>query len=345
MCVIIYNPKGNKIQKSILQNSARINPDGAGVYWLDSGKLEYFPSNQFKKLYKARPFIAHFRYATVGAVTDINRQPVKFTNRTITKNSHKENLLFFHNGTIPNLGNNEESDSLCLAKDILAYLNPTAWGDLLNTYDSRFAIVDTTKGADIPVRIFNRSEWTESDGVLYSKANVLNNHRVAVYGTLRKGNSNYNHYLTKSKYIGQGETLNPYLMTCPSSIPFVHPEPNPSGSNIVVDVFEVSSSILSALDMLEGHPHWYCREQTEIVLNSGESVRCWVYFNEMEDFIPPYLSDYNTRSKTNFNSFQYFDSENIEDDQYCFDCYSDLATDPHTDDIYCPNCFTYQPSY
>ena len=335
MCVIIYNPKGNKIQKSILQNSARINPDGAGVYWLDSGKLEYFPSDQFKKLYKARPFIAHFRFATVGAVTDINRQPVKFTNTG-------KPYLFFHNGTVEGIGDTIHSDSFTLANSVLSQTNPKAWAVLLSTYDSRFAAVQLGRKE---VQIFNRSDWTESGGVLYSKANVLNSHKVAVYGTLRKGNSNYNHYLTKSKYIGQGETLNSYLMTCPSSIPFVHPEPNPSGSNIVVDVFEVNSSTLAALDMLEGHPHWYCREQTDIVLDSGESVRCWVYFNEMEDFVSPYLSDYNTRSKTNFNSFQYFDSENIEDEQYCFDCYSDLATDPHTEDAYCPNCFTYQPSY
>ena len=295
MCVIIYNPKAKKIEKSILQNSARLNPDGAGVYWLDSKKLEYFPSAEFKKLYKARPFIAHFRFATVGDVTDDNRQPVKFTNS-------RYSYLFFHNGTVWGLGNDTQSDSVSLARDLLTNLNPTQWDTLLTTYDSRFATVEIGRK---DVTIYNRDEWTESDGVLYSKANVLNKYTVAVYCcTLRKGNNNYRHYiLTKSKYIGQGLTFDRFRMVCPSTIPFVHPEPSADGSQIVVDVFEIDSNTLAALDLLEGHPNWYCREQTKVVTDTGQTVNAWMYFNDFEQYQPPYINDYNKQTLSSLNQF------------------------------------------
>ena len=342
MCVIIYNPKAKKIEKAILQNSARLNPDGAGVYWLDSKKLEYFPSSEFKKLHKARPFIAHFRFATVGAVTDNNRQPVEFDN-SINPSSHSRNYLFFHNGTIPYLGNEKESDSVCMAKDVLSYTSPKAWSDLLSTYNSRFATVEKGTGK---VEIFNRSDWTESDGVLYSKANVLNKHTVAVYGTLRKGNSNYRHYLTKSKYIGQGLTFDRFRMVCPSSIPFVHPEPSAEGLQIVVDVFEVDSNTLASLDLLEGHPNWYCREQTKVVTDTGQTVTAWIYFNDLEQYRPPYINDYNTQTLSSVN--QYSSAENMnwnsyDDPKICFDCYTDLKEDEYSlGDYYCPNCYAYE---
>ena len=79
MCVIIVKNNNKVIKNSILKRSADINPDGLGVIWLDTFRVEYFDSSQFNVLRTKRQFIAHFRYATVGAVDKSNLHPFKLS--------------------------------------------------------------------------------------------------------------------------------------------------------------------------------------------------------------------------------------------------------------------------
>ena len=50
MCVIIIKQKKQKIDREILKRSAKVNPHGLGVIWLDSYELSYHKSDKYKIL-------------------------------------------------------------------------------------------------------------------------------------------------------------------------------------------------------------------------------------------------------------------------------------------------------
>jgi len=77
MCVIIIKQKDNVMSKEIAKTSARINPHGLGIVWLDTFETTYHKSNEYNLLITERPFIAHFRYATVGKVGLSNTHPFR----------------------------------------------------------------------------------------------------------------------------------------------------------------------------------------------------------------------------------------------------------------------------
>lgn len=119
--------------------------------------------------------------------------------------------------------------------------------------------------------------------------NKTNNylHRVFVYGTLMKdcGNSGF---LYGSTLVGTAKTKGKYLLTA-SGIPYVIKSPpdkfNDDIVNVKGEVYLVSDDILiRSLDMLEGHPVCYCREEVEIVYDdpsiadANEEVKAWLYF-------------------------------------------------------------------
>jgi gamma-glutamylaminecyclotransferase len=106
--------------------------------------------------------------------------------------------------------------------------------------------------------------------------------RVFVYGTLRRGMHNH-HFLCDSKFLGNGYTVDPFQMTTNGGIPFVH-KYLVSGvpkTRIEGEVYEVNiTDLLYGLDGLEGHPNFYCREETPIVMDNGTIENCWLYFCE-----------------------------------------------------------------
>lgn len=87
-------------------------------------------------------------------------------------------------------------------------------------------------------------------------------HRIAVYGTLKRGNGNYNYLLKgKSKFLGQFKTNPQFTMYSLGGFPAVVPKGNTS---ITVEVFEVDDHVKASVDSLEGYsgtrnsPHnWY----------------------------------------------------------------------------------------
>ena len=79
-----------------LYTSSVINPDGLGIVWLDTFEVTYHNSKEYKKLLTDRPYIAHFRYATVGKVNKANTHPFIC--------GKQEDELLMMNGTIKGLG-------------------------------------------------------------------------------------------------------------------------------------------------------------------------------------------------------------------------------------------------
>ena len=267
MCVIIIKQTGKHVPQEVAKTSARINPHGLGIIWLDTFEVTYHKSAEYKVLDTKRPFIAHFRYATIGAINKENTHPFRC-------GSNKQEWLMM-NGTIRALGNHKKSDSKVLAEN-LGDIPRHKWKKELEQYECRFVTINTHSRT---YQIYNKELWVQKDGVWYSKDNVLEDNLVAVYGTLKKGYSNYNHYLTSSKFIGKGETKDKYPLVI-NGLPYLI-EDKGNGHNVEVDVFKVSGGVLGHLDRLEGHPNWYRRKQIDIEMK-GKVLKCWIYFNIRE---------------------------------------------------------------
>ena len=103
--------------------------------------------------------------------------------------------------------------------------------------------------------------------------------KVFVYGTLKKGFSNHQ-TLDRSSghFIAECETVAKFTMVNVGHFPGVIPG---DSYTIKGEVYEVDS--LNYLDMLEGFPHLYVRE--EVLLANGDIA--WIYlFNEEAEHLP-----------------------------------------------------------
>lgn len=344
MCVIIIKQKNNVMPSDVAKSSATINPDGLGIVWLDTFEVTYHKSEEYKLLLTDRPFIAHFRYATVGKVGISNTHP-------FVCGSNKDELLMM-NGTIKGMGNHEMCDSKELAIS-LGDVNRKGWKGKLEQYDSRFVTVNLKTKS---FQIYNRNLYTYRDGIWYSKANVLQDNVVAVYGTLKKGFSNYYSYLTKAVYVGRGNTQSKYPLLV-SGLPYLVDKKG-IGHNVVVDVFKVSDAQLDDIDRLESHPRWYQRKQIPIKVN-GNLIKAWVYFNPQQikanDIFHKSFKQNNTFADL-FN-FSDTDTEVVNENEkhdtydigwndndfptdstpYCVECFNDVDHDGFAN-YYCSAC-------
>lgn len=324
MCIIIVKQKGKEVPTQVLKNSARINPHGLGIVWLDTFETTYHKSREWEVLKNDRPYIAHFRYATVGKINKANTHPFPC--------GKQEHEMLMMNGTIPGLGNEKECDSKVLAKKLGDKPRHT-WADELSQHRLvRFITVDTRNKT---FQIYNRHLWTEYLGVMYSKDNVLETNVVAVYGTLKRGGGNYYRYLQDSTFIGSGRTADKYPLLI-KGLPYMLEEKG-VGHNVKVDVFRVSDTVLKKLDALEGHPNWYVRKQIPIKMK-GNLTTCWLYFNPMVDRFSndpmhkeypinrphPTATGYG-QGRTLFNQYEADKDELLT--PYCTGCFSDLTYD------------------
>jgi len=346
MCVIIIKQKSNTIPMETLKTSARINPHGLGIVWLDTFEVEYHKSKAYAKLSTERPFIAHFRYATIGKVGRDNTHP-------FVCGANTDELLMM-NGTIRQLGNAKNCDTKVLAK-MLGTMARQNWKASLSKYDCRFVTINTRTRS---FQIYNRHLYTWKDGVWYSKNNVLQDNIVAVYGTLRKGMGNYYRYLKNAKHLGTGKTKDKYPMQS-KGIPYVYDQKG-QGYNVVVDVFKVGDMDLKPIDQLEGHPNWYERKQIPIRLKNGKVITAWLYFmrGQMPTGVMP-VADYVKHKQTTYKSytpiFSYADKEpvnmrqsyvcteindmdDMSEDPYCISCYNDLKFDELSNGYECRSC-------
>jgi gamma-glutamylcyclotransferase (GGCT)/AIG2-like uncharacterized protein YtfP len=344
MCIIIIKQNNSILDKDIVKNSSRINPHGLGIIWLDNFEVTYHNSSEYKNLLTDRPFIAHFRYATKGAVNRDNTHPFRCGNN--------KNEWLMMNGTIHELGDSKTSDTKVLA-NMLGDINRGDWNDELSKYDCRFVTVNTKEKS---FQIYNKHLWTKHDGVWYSKDNVLEINRIAVYGTLKKGFSNYYNYLLNSKHIGKGITESKYPLVV-HGLPYMIDEEG-VGHNVQVDVFKVSNSKLKELDKLEGHPNWYERKQVKIKMRN-KVIMCWVYFNNgvssvgkelhksyerlsnSDIFLDDYQDYYDECDVVQKNFFldQISDSDVMSDgyEPMCIDCFNDLEHDGFNN-YHCTGC-------
>lgn len=331
MCVIIVNQNGKPLPKDVAKTSARLNPHGLGVMWMDNFKVTYHKSTEYKVLFTKRPFIAHFRYATVGAIGRSNTHPF-----VCGKN---ENEWLMMNGTIYGLGDAHKCDSKVLAEQ-LGEIPRNKWKDTLEKHLCRFVTINTRNKS---YQMYNKYLWTQKDGIWYSKSNVLEENVVAVYGTLKRGLGNH-HYIEDSKYVGKGKTKDKYPLVV-SGLPYLIEEKD-KGHHVEVEVYKVDDDTLRRLDSLEGHPNWYERKKVDIKLNTGTVVKAWIYFNKRERSAGHELHKTFTHAayKRSYEpivhiSDMFDDAEFVIDDEspVCVNCYHDLEHD-YFGNYYCQSC-------
>jgi gamma-glutamylcyclotransferase (GGCT)/AIG2-like uncharacterized protein YtfP len=344
MCVIIVNQKGKSICEDIIKTSSRLNPHGLGIIWLDNFEVTYHTSSEYKKLFTNRPFIAHFRYATKGAVNRDNTHPFRCGNN--------KNEWLMMNGTIHELGDSKTCDTKVLA-NMLGDMSRDKWDGELSKHECRFVTVNTKTKS---FQMYNKHLWTKHDDVWYSKDNVLEINRIAVYGTLKKGFSNYYNFLLNTKHVGKGKTFDKYPLVV-SGLPYLVEEKG-LGHNVEVDVFKVSNAKLLELDKLEGHPKWYQRKLVPIQMKN-KKIMCWIYFNNGQSIEGKelhksyeqnpnkgyYFDDYQDYYdecdvvQKNFFLDQISDSDIMSDgyEPICIDCFNDLEHDGFNN-YHCTGC-------
>ena len=335
MCVIIIKQKKDIISSEVLENSARINPHGLGITFLDTFETTYHESDDYDALTTERPFIAHFRYATVGKVGRANTHPF-----VCGKQGHE---LLMQNGTIKGLGTKDKCDSKVLAEK-LGDMPRSKWKAELEQHDSRFVTINTE---DKTFQIYNREAYTKHDGVWYSKANVLQENVVAVYGTLKRGHSNHLRHLNSGRFMGSGKTQTKYPLVI-SGLPYLQSTAG-VGHHVAVDVFKVSDKVFADLDILEGHPAWYIRQEVPITMDDGRVMTCWVYFNDTEPFrgaehhesyeFPCNQFRFKTYEPEPACSIALWRESGQDDAPFCVGCYNDLVMDEYPGGTFtCTGC-------
>lgn len=97
--------------------------------------------------------------------------------------------------------------------------------------------------------------------------------KVAVYGTLRKGQRNH-HLLKSSRYVGLYSFYLPFRMY---KVGLYYPAlvPDEADNLITIEVYEVTNATMNGLDKLENYPTYYDRFPVEC---NGEEV--WIYYLE-----------------------------------------------------------------
>ena len=87
--------------------------------------------------------------------------------------------------------------------------------------------------------------------------------RVFVYGTLKSGKGNWRHYLDNDRTVSLGrcKITGPFAMYDLGFFPCVIEDSSLPEAEIYGEVFLVDSDTLDSLDLLEGHPDWYCRRK------------------------------------------------------------------------------------
>ena len=130
--------------------------------------------------------------------------------------------------------------------------------------------------------------------------------KVFVYGTLKYKHSN-NYLLRQSTMLGVGLTTQKFALY-EDGIPYV--SKSSKVSKILGEVWLVNKTTLNNLDLLEGHPNWYKREEVNIEYINMNSKRVmekvWLYFNK------------NIPSRAKLNKTGSYENKNSKNKEWVF---------------------------
>jgi gamma-glutamylcyclotransferase (GGCT)/AIG2-like uncharacterized protein YtfP len=312
MCLIIHNPLGVAVDLEIIETALFENSDGFGIFYHDDGSVVRTMSfrTPLELMLCGRPYTAHFRYSTSGKTGKKQCHPFWIDSRyLLMQNGTVERLRSANHvdtavlaellGTIPKqywatvLGTHNCRFAICDTQTgAVEIINKDLWhehGDGC-LYSKPDVLIDYYLDKPAAGRDAWDDEW--ESGLRGTHGPVLSCYEeeeeeeeptgaeglypVAVYGTLKQGHGNHERHLCDSYYVGSGVTEDKLPLVI-SGLPFLYKEPG-TGYQVEVEVYQVTASVLRGLDGLEGHPNWYRRELTTILLDSGGSIEAWVYY-------------------------------------------------------------------
>ena len=103
--------------------------------------------------------------------------------------------------------------------------------------------------------------------------------KIAVYGTLRRGEGNWSYFLKgRSAYL-KTAVISGFRMVTNGAYPYAIE----FEGNITVDLFEIDEDTLERLDYLEGYPSHYNRKLIDV----GDD-QAWIYYTENKEFLKRY---------------------------------------------------------
>ena len=103
----------------------------------------------------------------------------------------------------------------------------------------------------------------------------MTDHMLFVYGSLKRGYYN-NTLLDDATYIEAARTIARDYHMVDVGFPMVSRMDEP-GQRISGELWSVPDDVLPNIDSLEGHPHWYEREITELITDGGTYTTGWMY--------------------------------------------------------------------
>lgn len=279
---MIVKQAGKKVNFEYMDKAQKHNSDGYGVAWHEDDIIKTYKTfnyNQFKGVVSAligHTIIVHLRNATRGLVEYDAIHPLD-----------TQSGMLFHNGTIQGFGNEITSDTQDFAnmlnecdysriEDIKPLIQP-----YINDRINRLVFFEDNG----EITILNKELGIEEEGVWYSNdyhlkaegwcrssgfkkvvknpeaainTNVIEKqHKVFVYGTLKRGYANNKHLLGTSVYLGKATTTEKWVMVGAGKLfPYVLTQ-DLVGKNIVGEVYAVTTKVLKTLDILEGSPTHY----------------------------------------------------------------------------------------
>lgn len=175
MCIAIYKPAGCEVSYDEMAISAKNNPDGCGLAFINGdGELEIQKHMDFEAFYLIyqecyeenpdSPFFLHFRIMTHGKINEFNCHPFQID----------DDHVMMHNGTIhpvPKDKTDQKSDTQMFNELILQGL-PEGWMDnepiqwLIEEYIGFSKVLVMNSEGD--VQIYNEDKGHWKDGVWYS---------------------------------------------------------------------------------------------------------------------------------------------------------------------------------
>lgn len=100
-----------------------------------------------------------------------------------------------------------------------------------------------------------------------------NTRTLFVYGTLMRGLYNHRVLGASARFIGCAK-LDGFTMGSFGSFPGITRDPH---EKVVGEVWEIDEAQLASVDALEGHPHFYKREEVLATLDDGSTLNVEVY--------------------------------------------------------------------
>lgn len=178
MCVIVYKPKGERIDRQTVENCWTVNSDGAGYSVAINGVVKACKGfMSFKDYWRAiRPYcneksdlVLHFRITSTGRTCKAQTHPFKSNGNVPFKEQTTNEPLYYMNGTITGL-------NLIKGCNDTETLLKRYGGALSNDFNAVVDMLEALTGALWCVhapdgRVYISEGFIESDGLFYSNLN------------------------------------------------------------------------------------------------------------------------------------------------------------------------------